>query len=933
MARAGRAGYVAIILAGLASSLAAAQPTSFEFLGMAEVAGNPMVDGAPVGGLSGIAWTGAGDEYLALSDDRGERGPVRLYRIEVELDAGRLEKGGVRIREMVALRDRQGDAFPAGSLDPEGIALSSSGIFVSSEGVAKRSIAPFVALFDRTGRKVSDLAIPARYLPDGGKSGVRDNLGFEALTISPDERFVFAGTEDSLAQEGPPAAPGRASLARILRWDLLAGGLAEEFLYRVEGINVTPPTPTDFMVNGLVSMLAIDATNLLTLERQWVPGVGLSVRLYATSLANAAPVARLDPPESLAAESATKRLLLDFSALGIRIDNFEGMAFGPPLADGRRILLVVSDDNFNPDVQRTLFLGFAVGFEGLEIADLQGAGHRSPLEGRWVAGVEGVVTAAESGSRSHGFWMESRIPDGDAATSEGIYVDWEGASTLVPGELVRVGGKVEERGSERNLPMSTLRLISLESLGQGVNLSAPPRLGRDRRVPESVDDDGMARFDVVGDALDFWESLEAMRVEVPAGVVVGPTRSFGEIALLPDGVEAASHSARGGVMLAEAGADLSRIIVGRRLAGSMPDLAVGDRVTRDFAGIVDYGFSNYKVQPLAPLTVESRGNCGATTELAAIPGRLTLATLNLENLSIATGAERMPAFGRAIARELGGPAIVALEEVQDDSGKADDGVVTSRATLDALIAAVVAAGGPRYAAVWIDPENNRDGGQPSGNIRVALLYDPLRAQLVRRGEAGPRDAVEVEGRGRGTRLSFSPGRIAPTSPAFELTSGEGVRKALAAQFRVGRETIFVVANHLSSKWDDDRPFGSRQPPLRPTGAKRLAQAKELRAFAVSLLAADPKAKLVILGDLNEPEWAEGVVLLSQPPLLNLTLELSPEDRYTFNFEGSSQAIDHIIVSPALAASAEIDVVHRNSDCPDSLRVSDHDPVVARLRMR
>jgi predicted extracellular nuclease len=109
--------------------------------------------------------------------------------------------------------------------------------------------------------------------------------------------------------------------------------------------------------------------------------------------------------------------------------------------------------------------------------------------------------------------------------------------------------------------------------------------------------------------------------------------------------------------------------------------------------------------------------------------------------------------------------------------------------------------------------------------------------------------------------------------------------------------------------------------------------RELRSFAESLLAVDPKANLVILGDLNEPEWADGVTHLARPPLVNLIERLPANDRYTFNFEGTSQAIDHVVVSPALAQDAALDIVHRNSDCPDSLRVSDHDPIVARLKLR
>ena len=51
-----------------------------------------------------------------------------------------------------------------------------------------------------------------------------------------------------------------------------------------------------------------------------------------------------------------------------------------------------------------------------------------------------------------------------------------------------------------------------------------------------------------------------------------------------------------------------------------------------------------------------------------------------------------------------------------------------------------------------------------------------------------------------------------------------------------------------------------------------------------------------------------------------------------SYEGASEVIDHIVVSPALAPGAKVDIVHLNSDCPDFERLSDHDPVVARVRL-
>lgn len=107
----------------------------------------------------------------------------------------------------------------------------------------------------------------------------------------------------------------------------------------------------------------------------------------------------------------------------------------------------------------------------------------------------------------------------------------------------------------------------------------------------------------------------------------------------------------------------------------------------------------------------------------------------------------------------------------------------------------------------------------------------------------------------------------------------------------------------------------------------------MRAWVDELLTLDPEALVLVLGDFNEPQWAPGVSRLAEPPLENLVLRVPEQLRYSFNFDGASQLIDHVVVSPALAESAEIEIPHVDSDCAEVRRVSDHDPVVVRFRVR
>lgn len=904
-----------------------------EWLGEAVLPAGTTVDGAPVGGLSGLVWNEGDGTFWALSDDRSELAPARVVRLRVDLADGRLDPGDVTAVGQVMLTDLDGRTFARRALDPEGIAIAGDRLYFSSEGDAKDGVLPFVAEARLDGRVRRYLEYPDAYRPRGDERGIRFNLGFESLVVSPDGRFLYTAVENALAQDGPKADVGVPSLSRILRLPL-AGGAPEERAYRVEGVRVTPHEATAFRINGLNDIVALDDDTLLVLERQYADGIGNEARLYRARWGTGDDVSGRDAlgPET---RPLAKELLVDFSTLGVKIDNLEGMEMGPRLGDGRRLLLFVSDDNFNPAAQKTQLLAFAVDETPATIARVQGAGHRSPLEGRWVFDLEGAVTATIDTRAQRGFWLESERPDDDPATSEGLFVDWEGAATLIAGERLRLHGRVvETEGGKGQLTVTGLRADAVVPLPGRAELPPPRRLHADFEIPLTIEDDALDIFDPEHDALDLWESLEGMRVEVPAGDVIGPTQRYGEIVLLPDGGERVRRTAAGGALLEPAGPPRERIALSGRIA-KLPDLDVGARVTAPARGLVHYDFSTYKLVLTEALeaTAPARSPCDVSTRLIQESGRLTAATFNVYNLSAQASDERFDGLGRTIVERLGSPALLALQEIQDDSGPADDGVVTSAWTLSRLERAVAARGGPRYEPVWIDPEPNREGGQPGGNIRVALLFDPLRVRLVRRGDPGPLDAARVVSRGGVPELSISPGRVDPTSPAFTLEGGEGVRRSLALELEAEGEPLFVVVNHWSSKWDDDREFGAVQPPAKPTAAKRLAQADVVRAWVGEILALDPEARVLVLGDLNEPQWAPGVSRLSEPPLENLVLRVPEQRRYSFNFEGASQLIDHVVVSPALAAAAEIEIPHVDSDCAEVRRVSDHDPVVVRFRLR
>jgi len=185
---------------------------------------------------------------------------------------------------------------------------------------------------------------------------------------------------------------------------------------------------------------------------------------------------------------------------------------------------------------------------------------------------------------------------------------------------------------------------------------------------------------------------------------------------------------------------------------------------------------------------------------------------------------------------------------------------------------------------------------------------------------------------RGPRLSVSPGRIDPGNSAFASS-----RKPLAGEFRWDGERIFVVANHFNAKGGDQPLFGRFQPPARPSDVQRHGQSTAVRMFADAVLASDPRAKVVVLGDINDFEFSETVnLLVGDDSLVDLPRTLPADERYAYVFEGNSQTLDHILVSRALAEPRgrrrgyEYDIVHTNSEFTD--QVSDHDPQVVRLTL-
>ncbi|UEM05090.1 esterase-like activity of phytase family protein [Skermanella rosea] len=342
--------------------------TEIEFLGVATLPAGFRFEGTEVGGLSGLAWNPATGSFHAISDSRGgETGAPRFHTLDLDLSDGRLADGDVAVTAAVNLTTPDGRPFPDGAADPEGIALSAGGtLFIASEGDAGNRVPPFVAEFGPDGRQLRSLEVPSKFLPDGeGAQGVRNNLAFESLTLTPDGRTLYSATENALAQDGPEASLDRGSPVRILAFDTASGRVKAEYLYPTEAIAAAPKTAGGFALSGLVELLALDDQGtLLALERSFGTGAEHAIKLFEMRIGDADDISGIHGLAGRPAPvPAAKELLLDLSKLGLPLGNVEGLALGPVLPDGRQSLVLVSDNNFSR-TQTTRFLGFALDLPG-----------------------------------------------------------------------------------------------------------------------------------------------------------------------------------------------------------------------------------------------------------------------------------------------------------------------------------------------------------------------------------------------------------------------------------------------------------------------------------------------------------------------------------------------------------------------------------------
>ena len=543
----------------------------------------------------------------------------------------------------------------------------------------------------------------------------------------------------------------------------------------------------------------------------------------------------------------------------------------------------------------------------LLVGQIQGESHRSAYVGQAVV-TTGIVTAVDS----NGFYLQD-AGDGNARTSDGIFVFTSTPPEVFAGDLVSVSGRVSEFvGGTGGLTVTQIVSPTIDIASYGNVLPAATLIGTGGLLPptQTIDDDRLTTYDPATDGIDFWESLEGMRVTIDNPLVVSNTTSdFGETDVVASlGVGATGVNDRGGITISAGDYNPEKIQIDGDSAifsDFAPNYTVGDQLS-SVTGIVNYAFARYEVLVTEAVTVTK--DVTLTRETTALVGdadHMSLATYNVENLDASDN--KYDILAANIVYNLRAPDVIGLQEIQDANGAASGGSLSGVPTANGLIAAIAKLGYGNYKYVEIAPATaNSTGGEPNGNIRNGYLYNDDRVDYV----AGSATLI--------------------TGSAYSNS-----RNPLAAQFAFNGETVFAINVHSTSRGGSDPLWGATQPPTDAGDAARTAQAAGVKAWVQDKLASDPGLNVAILGDWNGFAFENAQTQLTDPArggvFTNLNTLLAPEERYSYLFEGNAQQLDNILVTGGLLAGASYDAVHLNSQFTGD-RPTDHDPQLALLQL-
>jgi predicted extracellular nuclease len=619
----------------------------------------------------------------------------------------------------------------------------------------------------------------------------------------------------------------------------------------------------------------------------------------------------------------------------------------------------VSDQDTN-DPPDNMVVDFVVGFTPYDVCtapytpiyQIQGSGLSAAFTGNVTT--KGVVVGDFEGSASQqGFYLQDLTGDGDANTSDGIFV-FTGASNLVSvGQVVRVTGYARERFSQTTLN------------GSNSNTSPVPAANIVQCGTGSVPaTDVYMPFTDANEP----ERFEGMLVRFPQALVISEYFNydrFGEIVIaLPLDSEIRPFT---GTAIDEPGDDANA----RTLANSLRRITLDDAnsaqnpstlrhpngnpfsltnrfrggdTVQNAVGVLGYDFSLYRIFPTGPADYTAVNPRPVSPE--PVGGTVRIAAMNTLNFFVTADYPT----GDPLDNKCG-----PLQNVECRGWDSDqpDEFTRQRTKLLAALSGLDAD------IIGLNELENTPGVEPLDSIVSGLTgYAYLNTGTI------GTDAIKVG-------MIYRPAVVTPVGAFKLLTSAVDPRfidtksrPSLAQTFEVNATgaRFTVVVNHFKSKGSDCNDVGD---PDLGDGQGNCSQTRRAAAEAlVDWLATDPTGSgdpdYIIMGDLNSYAQEDTIdeikagsddIAGTSDDFTNLIAHFQGVYAYSYVFDGQAGYLDHALASSSLLPqiTGAVDW-HINSDEPDVLdydttfkpaeqdalyepnayRTSDHDPVVVGL---
>jgi len=550
----------------------------------------------------------------------------------------------------------------------------------------------------------------------------------------------------------------------------------------------------------------------------------------------------------------------------------------------------------------------------VSIGSVQGPGAASPVVNQTVT-VKGIVVGDFQTGGFNGYYLQDS-GDGDAATSDGIFIYAPSGAAVSEGDLVQVTGRVSEYFTLTEITASTVEVCAT-----GQTLPTPTVL----TLPDDSD-----KFEAYeGTLVTFTQPLvisEYYNYGRYGEIVLSSTRQFQPTALFAPG------SAEAVALAAANLADRVTLDDGRSSENPNPaihpngeefnlsNLFRGGDVVQNVTGVLDYRFDLWRVQPTQAAAFTSENPRPA---LPNVGGQLRVSSFNVLNYFTtfnSRGANNAEEFQRQEAKIVAaitsiGADVFGLLEIENNNGVAVNTLVTAINKV---------AGANTYAAIVT-------GTLGTDEITPAIIYKPAKVKLA--------------------------GDFAALTSAIDADFDTSLnRPALAQSFEdLATGTKFtVVVNHLKSKGSGCEAVGD---PIDPNGQGECNGVRTRAAKALARwLATDPTGqgtagRELLIGDYNAYDHEDPVVALVAAGFTDLEKQFHGEEAYSYVFDGQLGYLDYAFAGLGILNQvAGAEAWHINSDepslidydttykaaaqdaiyAPDAYRSSDHDPVIIGL---